>query len=171
MRAIEQCGSGLCIVKDRVDFVSKIAAGRFSEAVGGAARLKAGDLPSRASYDFPVPRAHGKPPLFLSIRPLPRGQTDGMLAAAVAIAFVHDPAVRNAAGRLLREMYGLTDAEVGVAQALRAGMSPGQYARERAVSLNTVYTHLRRIKDKTGCRRLPELIRKLNDAHISLRDN
>jgi DNA-binding CsgD family transcriptional regulator len=37
------------------------------------------------------------------------------------------------------------------------------------LSLNTVYTHLRRIKEKTICHRMPELIRKLNDLHIPLR--
>ena len=43
-------------------------------------------------------------------------------------------------------------------------VTPGDYALTRSVSLNTVYTHLRRIKDKTRCRRMPELIRKLNDT-------
>jgi DNA-binding CsgD family transcriptional regulator len=37
------------------------------------------------------------------------------------------------------------------------------------VSINTVYTHLRRIKDKTGANRLPNLIRRLNDLHLPLR--
>ena len=54
-----------------------------------------------------------------------------------------------------------------MAAALCAGVSPDDYARERRLSRNTVYTHLRRIKEKTGCTRLPELIRKLNDARTS----
>jgi DNA-binding NarL/FixJ family response regulator len=41
--------------------------------------------------------------------------------------------------------------------------------RASKVSVNTVYTHLRRIKEKTGCTRMPELIRKLNDLHVPLR--
>ena len=52
---------------------------------------------------------------------------------------------------------------------LQSGTPPGDYARERAVSLNTVYTHLRRIKEKTRCHRMPELIRRLNDLQVPLR--
>jgi DNA-binding CsgD family transcriptional regulator len=59
--------------------------------------------------------------------------------------------------------------EASVAEALRGGEPLGDYARERKVSINTVYTHLRRIKDKTGANRLPNLIRRLNDLHLPLR--
>jgi DNA-binding CsgD family transcriptional regulator len=34
---------------------------------------------------------------------------------------------------------------------------------------NTAYTHLRRIKEKTGCNHMGELIRWLNDLHLPLR--
>jgi hypothetical protein len=36
-------------------------------------------------------------------------------------------------------------------------------------SANTAYTHLRRIKEKTGCKHMAELIRWLNDLHLPLR--
>ena len=48
-------------------------------------------------------------------------------------------------------------------------MSVPQYARENALSVNTIYTHLRRIREKTGCSRLPELIHKLNELRLPLR--
>jgi DNA-binding CsgD family transcriptional regulator len=63
----------------------------------------------------------------------------------------------------------LTDAEASLAQALQTGVPLGDYAQARAVSLNTVYTHLRGIKEKTGCHSMGELIRKLNDLQIPLR--
>jgi DNA-binding CsgD family transcriptional regulator len=63
----------------------------------------------------------------------------------------------------------LTEAEARLAQALQQGMSVTDYARERALSPNTAYTHLRRIKEKTGCKRMPELIRWLNDLRLPLR--
>jgi DNA-binding CsgD family transcriptional regulator len=92
------------------------------------------------------------------------------MAAADVIVFIRDPLSRNAAAiRILREVFGLTEAEAGVAQALQTGIPIGDYARSRAVSLNTVYTHLRRIKEKTGCNRMTELIRKLNDLQVPLR--
>ena len=73
--------------------------------------------------------------------------------------------------RMLRATFGLTDAEADLARALQTGTSPAKYARDRAISTNTVYTHLRRIKDKTGTRRITELIHALNGARLSLRDN
>jgi len=77
---------------------------------------------------------------------------------------------RNAATiRMLRDIFGLTDAEASLAQALQAGTPLGEYADTRAVSLNTVYTHLRRIKEKTGCNRMAELIRRLNNLQVPLR--
>ena len=36
-------------------------------------------------------------------------------------------------------------------------------------SLNTAYTHLRHLREKTGCSRMPELIRKLNEVQVPLR--
>ena len=74
----------------------------------------------------------------------------------VAIVFVRDPLGRNvAAAGVMRDVFGLTESEAHLAQALQSGVPIGNYARDRALSLNTVYTHLRRLKEKpasTGCR-------------------
>jgi DNA-binding CsgD family transcriptional regulator len=89
---------------------------------------------------------------------------------AAAIVFVRDPLARNpAATDTLRELFGLTEAEAVLAQALQSGMTLFAYARRRALSLNTVYTHLRRLREKTGCSRMPELIHKLNELRVPLR--
>jgi DNA-binding CsgD family transcriptional regulator len=48
--------------------------------------------------------------------------------------------------------------------ALRAGLSADDPARRRGLSPNTVYTHIQRLKAKTGCARLAALIRRLEDA-------
>jgi DNA-binding CsgD family transcriptional regulator len=37
--------------------------------------------------------------------------------------------------------------------------------------VNTVYTHVRRIREKTRCKRQAELIRTLNDLLLPLREN
>ncbi|HDO52946.1 MAG TPA: helix-turn-helix transcriptional regulator [Rhizobiales bacterium] len=70
---------------------------------------------------------------------------------------------------MLREMFGLTRAEASLARAMQGGVSPAGYAHAHKLSLNTVYTHLRRIREKTRCKRQAELIRKLNDIVIPLR--
>jgi DNA-binding CsgD family transcriptional regulator len=102
------------------------------------------------------------------VRPLLRGQRAA--APAAAIVFIHDT-VRQPASRtaLLRMAFGFTEAEAALADAIRRGMAPAQYARTRMVSPNTVYTHLRRIKDKTGCKRVGELTRRLNDVRPTVR--
>jgi DNA-binding CsgD family transcriptional regulator len=89
----------------------------------------------------------------------------------VALLFVHDPGQQRhrRASRFFREALGLTQAEATVALALQEGMAVTDYARDRALSLNTAYTHLRRIKEKTGCKHMAELIRWLNDLRLPLR--
>jgi DNA-binding CsgD family transcriptional regulator len=53
--------------------------------------------------------------------------------------------------------------------ALQSGESVGEYATAKGLSRNTVYTHLRRLKDKTGVKRQLDLIRKLHDVRLPLR--
>ncbi|WP_260928290.1 helix-turn-helix transcriptional regulator [Novosphingobium sp. 9] len=67
-------------------------------------------------------------------------------------------------GTWLTRHFGLTAAEVSVAQALSAGLAPDDIAQQRRVSLNTVRTQVRQILQKTGCEtvtRLVVLIRSL----------
>jgi DNA-binding CsgD family transcriptional regulator len=88
----------------------------------------------------------------------------------VALLFVHDPLERHQrVAQIFRDALGLTEAEANLALALQEGMAVTDYARARALSLNTAYTHLRRIKEKTGCKHMAELIRWLNDLHLPLR--
>ena len=142
---------------------------RFDTALDAARRLRDG----KASTDFPVARPSGAPSYLVSVRPLRAHRHDaGLQADADAIVLVRDPLSHSAAAiRILREVFGLTDAEASVAQALQSGVPLGDYARARAVSPNTVYTHLRRIKEKTGCSRMAELIRRLNDLQVPLRSD
>jgi DNA-binding CsgD family transcriptional regulator len=83
---------------------------------------------------------------------------------------VRDPLTGGtAATGTLRELFGLTEAEAALAQALQSGVTLAEYARQRALSLNTVYTHLRRLREKTGCNRMAELIHRLNELRLPLR--
>jgi DNA-binding CsgD family transcriptional regulator len=122
------------------------------------------------SADFAVPRPSGAAPYVVSVRSLQPARQDRTLRPAVAIVFIRDPVDHDSGDvQLLRELFGFTNAEAGLAVALRRGTSPDEYGRSQQVSQNTVYTHLRRIKEKTGCRRLPELIGRLNEVRILLR--
>jgi DNA-binding CsgD family transcriptional regulator len=154
--------------KGTIEFAARTAKTLLDGAVDDGARLRAGDIGRTVPTDFLVQRASDAPPYVVSVRPLAESATTP--SGAVAIVFVRGPTERDAAAAaLLRSIFGLTEAEAGVAQALQSGITLGQYSHSRKVSLNTVYTHLRRIKEKLGCHRTAELIRKLNDVQIPLR--
>lgn len=86
------------------------------------------------------------------------------------VMFIRDPLWRNAANsRILQDLFGLTNAEAHLAHALCSGMTTNDYARERRVTLNTVYSHLKHIREKTGCNGVPDLIRKFGELNVPLR--
>lgn len=141
---------------------------RLAAAIAAVNRFASGDTDAHSGVDFPVPRSTGEPPYIFSLRPLvgPRSNRH----AAVAILFVHDPLRAHAAALLIaRESFGLTAAEADLALALQGGATVADYARSRRLSVNTVYTHLRRLKDKTGAKRLSDLMRRLADLRLPLR--
>jgi DNA-binding CsgD family transcriptional regulator len=170
-RAIAQRGDGVALSAGTIRIAGAPARSRLNAAIAAArAAHKAGHATSAAT-DFAVPRQDGGPSYLLSVRPLldPKGEPYGQPCAMV---FVRDPLTHRSVDLVtLREVFGLTEAEACLAKSLQAGQAPANYARERALSLNTVYTHLRRLKDKTGCCRMTELIRKLNELHLPLRVN
>lgn len=56
-------------------------------------------------------------------------------------------------------LYGLTPSEVEVAIALASGSSLKEIATRRRVSINTVRTHLSRLRSKLGVRSQAEVLR------------
>jgi DNA-binding CsgD family transcriptional regulator len=160
-------GDGIRIRKGAIEFSIAEVHMRLDEAVGSVARLRGGDVRQRG-VDFHVPRPSGAAPYLVSVRPL----LDKTAAkGAIAVVFVRDPVSANAASlQALREMFGMTKAEAHLAQAIQAGTPVSRYAQVHGTSINTVYTHLRRIKEKTGCGRMVQLVRKLNELQFPLRD-
>ena len=121
--------------------------------------------------DFAVPREDGRSPYTVSVRPLLRAGEDTHPDAA-AMLLVHDPLQQNlATARILRELYGLTNAETRLVQALGTGMTEVAYAKSRGISLTTVYTHLRRTREKTGWKSVAELTRRFHELNVALRAN
>ena len=70
---------------------------------------------------------------------------------------------------MLQELYGLTHAEAHLVQALSTGTTAVAYAHGRGVSVSTVYTHLRRTREKTGWRSVAELTRRFHELSVALR--
>ncbi|HEY7457228.1 MAG TPA: helix-turn-helix transcriptional regulator [Xanthobacteraceae bacterium] len=172
MQRIARRDDGIAIARGRLDFATAENTSRFAVALANVLRMHAGEDQDSGFADFPIARGAGAPAYVVSIRPLTNGaRLRRTNAHAAAIVFVHDPLDRNSSALLLlQEVFGLTKAEADVARALQSGISPIEYARRHALSVNTVYTHVRRIREKTRCKRQAELIRALNNLQVPLRD-
>jgi DNA-binding CsgD family transcriptional regulator len=108
----------------------------------------------------------------VSVRPLLRGKLLTSDHTATMMALVHDPLDRNlAVGQMLQDLFGLTRAEAHLVCALGTGTTAGAYANKRQVSIATVYTHLRRTREKTGWKSVAELTRRFNELNMTLRPN
>jgi DNA-binding CsgD family transcriptional regulator len=164
-------GDGISIARRTLRLADPGAAAQFATALGSVARLRSGDTSDWAVCDFSAARTAHSPPYLLSLRPVTHGEAGRLTRRTpVALLFVHDPLARHLRpAQILREALGLTEAEANLALALQEGMAVTDYARARAISLNTAYTHLRRVKEKTGCKHMQELVRWLNDLHVPLR--
>jgi DNA-binding CsgD family transcriptional regulator/PAS domain-containing protein len=168
-QAIARADDGLRIKKNALEFAFPAARGRFDAAIAGVRALRSGSLQAGGA-DFVVARPSGAAPYVVSVRPLMASRNDRSLSRPVAIVFIRNSPDRGMDDvSLLREVFGFTNAEASLALALRQGISLSEYAQTQGVSQNTVYTHARRIKEKTGCHRLPELIGKLNEVKTLLR--
>lgn len=164
---ILRSNDGIAIRRGAIEFLSGDAKLKFGAAFKAVGDLRDAKAAAVMNGDFLVERRSGAARYSVSVRPL-LGRTRES-GSAVALIFIRDPLVdSNAAAELFRDAFDLTPAEADVANGLRAGLSADAYARRRNVSRNTVYTHIRRIREKTGCTRMAELIRKLNDVQVSV---
>ena len=166
--SISRRGDGLT-VRDRCVVVADAPArALFAGALAAVLRLGNDMASPVTAANLRVPRSSGAPPYVVSVRPLVERERS---TEAVALVFVHDISRQDPVGiGTLRDLFGLTEAEAALAQALQSGMIVNDYARKRGLSLNTVYTHLRRLREKTGSNRLPELIHRLNELRLPLRE-
>jgi DNA-binding CsgD family transcriptional regulator len=156
------------IDRHSIEFASTELRSRFAAALGAAARPhepNAAWLPT----DFAVPR-EGLPPYTVSVRPLLHAAGESRHPDAAVMLLIHDPLQQNlSAGRMLQELYGLTNAEAQLVQALGTGMTAVGYAQSRGISVTTVYTHLRRTREKTGWKSVAELTRRFHEVNVALR--
>jgi DNA-binding CsgD family transcriptional regulator len=156
------------IDRHSIEFATPELRGRFAAALGAVARMHEPNAAYLAT-DFAVPR-EGLPPYTVSVRPLLHGGGEASHPEAAAMLLVHDPLQQNlAAGRMLQELYGLTNAEAQLVQALGTGMTAVAYAQNRGISVTTVYTHLRRTREKTGWKSVAELTRRFHEVNVGLR--
>lgn len=142
-------------------FPARQAQAALEAALAGLGDPEEPATPLAAGSDFPVPA--GPSAVIVSVRPLPQPDCEPRV-----LVFVRDPLAAEPDPRLLGTVLGLTLSEARLAAALARGTTLPVYARARGISINTAYTHLRHLKDKTGTRRLTELTRALNGVGRAL---
>lgn len=160
---------GLSVGRAGLGFAAPACRRRFELAMARALALGRGET-GPAPEPFVTPRLSGAPSWLVVLKPILEPERETVGGDPAVLVLIHDPladggGTTDAAG--LKALFGLTDVEAAMAEALVQGQSPSTWARRRAVSLNTAYTHLRRLKEKTGAGRLSDLIRRLNRADIA----
>jgi DNA-binding CsgD family transcriptional regulator/PAS domain-containing protein len=168
LRGIAANNRDFRIDRNSIEFATTELRGRFAAALGAAARVREPNatwLPT----DFAVPR-EGLAPYTVSVRPLLHTASETLHPDAAVMLLMHDPLLQNlTTGRVLQELYGLTNAEAQLVQALGTGMTAVAYAQSRGISVTTVYTHLRRTREKTGWKSVAELTRRFHEVNVALR--
>lgn len=67
---------------------------------------------------------------------------------------------------LLRSLFDLTAAEAHVARELGSGVPVEKIAEQGGVSVNTVRTQVRKVIEKTGCSRMPEVVSLISNLTL-----
>lgn len=155
--------------KGELEFLTVDARGKFAAALGAVRRLKDGGLVYEKPTDFTVARAPDQPRCLVSVRPLSKHEQIESGVGDVLV-LIRDPTARSRTpGAILRDTFGLTVAECDLALAVQARQTLNDYARTRGVTMNTVYTQLRRIREKTGSHSIADLIETLEALRPPLR--
>jgi DNA-binding CsgD family transcriptional regulator/PAS domain-containing protein len=132
-------------------------------AIGAAAAADVGAMMAQA---LSVSRRSGRRPLSVIVAPLPAGSEHhaipGMRAPrrAAVVVTVNDPERRvELAPERLRRILGLTRAEAKLAAALATERTLAEYAEQAGITMNTARWTLKRVLEKTRCRRQSQLVR------------
>lgn len=175
------------VVDAELQLLHANARGRAMLEPGGTLRLSRGRLTAPAPHSGPalaqlvrtatggapgdaaatrwlrLDRGPGRSPLTLTVAPLtPDKRRDA--THPLALILLRDPEQVRASPRALQQLFDLTPAEAGVAQAIATGGSLEQVAQSLQISLNTVKTHLHRIFDKTATSRQGELVALIHNS-------
>jgi DNA-binding CsgD family transcriptional regulator/PAS domain-containing protein len=158
--AILQRRDGLTLLTDGVRAARGQETSRLRKAIA-AVSLQHGSEVQRPGTVLLISRPSRTRPFEVLVSPLPASSRLGRGGPAAAL-FITDPEDgAELDSQVMRQLFGLTPAEVRLAMALVKGTSVEEYAQEAAISSNTARTHVKRIYSKTGVRRQSELVRLL----------
>lgn len=105
-----------------------------------------------------IQRPSGRRPYGIIVSPLAMRQWPFLPKRPAALVFVTDPEAELASADVLRQLFALTAAEARLAAALAACQSLDDYAESAEITIGTARWTLKRILEKTGCRRQSQLV-------------
>ncbi len=155
-------GGGLVVSSGRLTASKATEARRLHELIGAAASA---DLDVRNSGSMALGGSDHRLPLSLTVSPLRSARDSIVGGEACVMVAVIDPEDRAGLDDAkLRDVLGLSPAEIRVATAIFAGQSPREAAATLGVSFFTVRGHLMRIFEKTNTNRQAQLVRVMARA-------
>ena len=130
----------------------------FQKLLGGALGAIA-DPHARRAGTMRLARTDGAKDYIVMVTPMPQLQTVHTRSIPRVCITIRDPtAAPQQPLAMLQELYGLTGAEVRVAQRLFAGQTPEKAACSLNIKISTARSHIAQIFHKTDVRRQSELI-------------
>lgn len=137
--------------EDRLALFDQRAARLFEAALQSASLTRGGQSLALQSRDGEARAVLHLVPVRLSARDL-----FGGAAALAVMTKVEGPQVAPTA--LLKALFDLTAAESSLAADLATGLSLDDIAARTGKGIETLRSHLKRVREKTGCRRQAELV-------------
>lgn len=160
-----RAGDGLCCSEGRLRTRLPDDQRRLDEVIREAMLMNAG-----SGGWVRVSRANGGPSYAAFVSPLNCCDEEVLAAQAKVLVIVHDTADRRGAdSRMLMEIYGLTNAEARLANALCGGHSIESAAALFAVQPATIRSQLKCVFRKTRVNRQQDLVRLVTSLSTSRR--
>lgn len=139
---------------NRIGLFDRRADGQLHEALGLIAT-------GQGVRSLPVVAEDDGSPAVLHVVPIRRAAHDLFAHTAAILVLTTASATPTQATPLLQALFDLSPAEAVVAARIAAGQTAGEIARTDRKSVDTVRNQLKRVLDKTGCRRQADLARLL----------
>jgi DNA-binding CsgD family transcriptional regulator len=155
--AILQRRDGLILSMDSLRAAYRQENTKLQNAVAAVSSQR-GPGPQKPGTVLTVSRPSGLKSFEVLVAPLPPHSrlARGRPAAALFITDPEEGAKLDS--QAMRQLFGLTPAEMRLAVALVGGQSVEEYAEKAGISSNTARTHVTRLYSKTGVRRQSELV-------------
>ncbi len=155
-------GDGMALDQKKISFSDAAAASAYGKALRSLVREEGDDV-DMAARDFRARRPSGENPYFIGIRQTPSSEEINPFAShSVAVIFIRDPSQHARLDeQVLRQIFGLTDAETELAGHLDRGLSLREIARSREVSITTIRSQLYTLMGKVAVNRQTDLVRLL----------